>query len=257
MDDFTHIIDFYKNLDRLGPGGEAETLRAWNIIKPATDAPTAIADIGCGTGAQTEILARQAGAAQIIAVDFIVEFLESARARFAKAGLSVQTLNANMDSLPFAAESLDIIWSEGAAYNMGFEKAALYWNRFLKPGGFIALTELSWLSDISPEALPERLRSYWQNNYPDIETISGNIARLERGGYEIVSHFSLPGHCWTENYYQPVQAEFAPFLARRNYSAEAEALVAETREEIALYNAYGDIYGYEFYVARKVAHIIY
>ena len=38
MDDLTHIIDFYKNLDRLGPGGEAETIRAWNMISLVPEA---------------------------------------------------------------------------------------------------------------------------------------------------------------------------------------------------------------------------
>ncbi|MDR2498930.1 MAG: class I SAM-dependent methyltransferase [Tannerellaceae bacterium] len=250
MDNLACIIDFYKNLDRLGPGDDAQTMRAWNTIKPMPDAPC-VADIGCGTGAQSAVIARETVAAEIVAVDFISDFLERAHDRFAKADLRVQTLKANMDCLPFAEESFDIIWSEGAAYNMGFENAARYWNRFLKPNGCIALTELSWLRD----SIPNRLKSYWKSNYPDLETIRGNIARLERSGYEMVAHFSLPRHCWTENYYKPMMAEFDPFLRRWNYSAEAEALVAEAREEMAIYDEYCDIYGYEFYIARKITHI--
>ena len=45
------------------------------------------------------------------------------RSRAAQAGLAgrIRTTNATMESLPFAAGSLDAIWSEGAIYNMGFE----------------------------------------------------------------------------------------------------------------------------------------
>ena len=36
-----------------------------------------------------------------------------------------------MDTLPFAAGSLDAIWSGGAIYNMGFESGVRQWRRFL------------------------------------------------------------------------------------------------------------------------------
>ena len=47
-----------------------------------------------------------------------------------------------MDNLPFQDEELDLIWSEGAIYNIGFERGMNEWNRFLKKGGFIAVTDL-------------------------------------------------------------------------------------------------------------------
>ena len=40
-------------------------------------------------------------------------------------GLSekVTTLCCSMDNLPFGDEEYDVIWSEGAIYNVGFEEA--------------------------------------------------------------------------------------------------------------------------------------
>ncbi len=38
-----------------------------------------------------------------------------------------------MDFLPFSDGEFDVIWSEGAVYNMGFEAGVSYWRRFLKP----------------------------------------------------------------------------------------------------------------------------
>jgi ubiquinone/menaquinone biosynthesis C-methylase UbiE len=246
MDELTLLIDFYKNLDRLGPGGEPETLRAWQYVGLAPSLAV-VADIGCGTGSQTAVIARQPGVYKVIAVDFIGEFLKSAQRRFKGEELEVQTLQADMGALPFEPASLNVIWSEGAAYNIGFANAARCWNPFLKAGGFIAVTELSWLTGNRPQPLLD----YWAANYPDIESIANNVVRLEAAGYEIISHFTLPPHCWTENYYSPIQAQIEPFLARWNYSSEAQAFVNSVKEEISVYEKYGRLYGYEFYIARK------
>jgi hypothetical protein len=44
-----------------------------------------------------------------------------------------------MEDLHLEASSLDLIWSEGAIYNMGFEKGLQSWHQFLKTGGYIAV----------------------------------------------------------------------------------------------------------------------
>ena len=208
-----------------------------------------VADIGCGTGSQTAVIARQPGVDRIVAVDFIGEFLDTAQSRFAGAGLKAETLQADMGALPFEPESFNVIWSEGAAYNIGFANAAQCWNPFLKAGGFLAVTELSWLTDNNR---PQPLQDYWATNYPDIDGVANNIARLEAAGYKLISHFTLPAHCWTDNYYRPMQAALEPFLARWNYSPEAQAFAESVNKEISVYEEYGGLYGYEFYIAMKI-----
>lgn len=54
----------------------------------------------------------------------------------------------SMDKLDFQLNELDLIWSEGAIYNIGFEKGMNYWNNFLKKGGYVAVTEASWFTSI-------------------------------------------------------------------------------------------------------------
>jgi cyclopropane fatty-acyl-phospholipid synthase-like methyltransferase len=66
-----------------------------------------IADIGCGTGASTLVLARELDA-QIIAIDFLPAFLEALKERAAQAGFAerINAETASMDSLFLAAHQL-------------------------------------------------------------------------------------------------------------------------------------------------------
>ncbi len=59
----------------------------------------------------------------------------------------VKGIVGNMDALPFQEEELDLIWSEGAIYNIGFERGITEWRKFLKPGGYLAVTDASWFTD--------------------------------------------------------------------------------------------------------------
>ena len=53
--DFSMIADFFKRVDRQGPGGDWETRLATSMI-PDFKRKIRIADIGCGKGIQTFVL---------------------------------------------------------------------------------------------------------------------------------------------------------------------------------------------------------
>jgi len=251
MDELQLLVDLHKNNDRQGPGGDDETARAIELARlTATSSPLKIADIGCGTGASTLTLARLLDA-EITAVDFLPEFLEILESRAQQAGLRdrIKPLARSMEELPFAPAEFDLIWSEGAIYNIGFERGIREWSRYLKPGGTIAVSEITWLSDTRP---PE-IQTHWETEYPEIATASTKIGQLERHGYAPIGYFTLPEHCWLDNYFRPMQASFADFLDRNGNSADARAIVAAEEREIALYEAHRASYSYGMYVARKVA----
>ena len=73
------IIDFYIDLEKLGPGDTEQSKRALNCIKLENDSPQ-IVDIGCGTGSQAIFLAKETNN-QIIAVDFLQPFLDELEKR--------------------------------------------------------------------------------------------------------------------------------------------------------------------------------
>ena len=248
MDDFKLLIDLHITAGRQGPGGAAETRRAIELSDLSKHRNLKVADIGCGTGASTLVLAQDLDA-QIIAVDFLSDFLDVLRSRAAQGGLAnrISTVNASMDTLPFEAGSLDAIWSEGAIYSVGFENGVRQWRRFLKCGGILAISELTWLT----RSRPAELEAHWCAQYAEVGTASSKLAVLERNGYTPMGYFVLPEHCWLDAYYRPMQRRFPAFLARHGSSDAARAVVAAEELEIALYERHRAFVSYGYYVARK------
>ncbi len=249
MDDYKLLIDLHKQGHRQGPGGDAETELALILAKVDRTVPLKVADIGCGTGASTLVLARLLNA-KITAVDFLQDFLDVLEENAESIGVAdrISTLACSMDNLPFADQELDVIWSEGAIYNIGFEKGVADWRRYLKAGGVLVVSEITWITDSRP---PE-LQNYWDSEYPEIDVASAKIRILEKHGYSPVGYFVLPEYCWMDAYYRPMQARFEDFLNRNGNSEEARAIVAAEQREIDLYETYKAYISYGVYVARKL-----
>ena len=165
-------------------------------------------------------------------------------------GLSekVTSLCCSMDNLPFGDEEYDVIWSEGAIYNVGFERGVIDWNRFLKVGGLLVVSEITWITASRPSAL----QKYWESEYPEMDVASSKICILEKNGYSPIGYFILPEHCWLDNYYRPMQNSFKDFLNRHGNSEAARAIVETENREIELYEKYKAHYSYGVYVARKL-----
>ena len=116
--------------------------------------PRVILDIGCGTGVATEVLLKRYPKAEVVALDFALPMLERARRR-GRWWRRPRCLCADLDHLPLAAESVDLV----------FANASLQWSsrppqafadiaRILKPGG------LMMFSSFGPDTLQE-LRAAW------------------------------------------------------------------------------------------------
>ena len=156
MTELDLIIDFHLNADRQGPGSTNETLRALDFIDIKNKDRLKIADVGCGTGAQTITLGQHLNC-NIIAIDLADKFLQKLNKNANDLGLNdkISTLNSPMENLPFEDEEFDIIWSEGAIYNIGFKEGIRQWKRYLKKGGYLAVSELSWITKDRPKEIEE------------------------------------------------------------------------------------------------------
>jgi ubiquinone/menaquinone biosynthesis C-methylase UbiE len=236
-----------EGLPRQGPGSEAATLRALATVTGLPASPR-ILDLGCGPGAQTIDLVR-ATRGEIVALDLHTSFLSELRARADSAGFGdrITTLHGSMFAMDFARDEFDLIWSEGAIYIMGFAAGLSICRRFLKPGGWMVVSELTWLV---PDP-PAEAREFWAGNYPAMRSLEQNRCIVTEAGYESPATFVLPAADWWENYYGPGEARLLQVRERYRDDAETMAALDEVRREYDLFRAHSDSYGYVFYIMRK------
>ncbi len=256
-DELALLADLHRDGERQGPGGTCETRLALTLARqcgglPASQedgSPLRVADIGCGTGASTLVLA-DALDARLVAVDLLPAFLSVLRTRAEAAGLAdrIDTVTASMEALPLPDGAFDLLWSEGAIYTMGFERGLAAWRRHLRPGGILVVSEITWLTPMRPD----ELETHWTRAYPEIAPAGEKLAALMRQGYGPLGHFILPEHCWWENYYHPLAARFDAFLQRHAGNPAAEALISAEREEIDLHARHPGQVGYGMYIARRL-----
>jgi SAM-dependent methyltransferase len=240
------FFELFDGLPRQGPGDAASTLRALALV-PGIGPESRVLDVGCGTGLQSRVLARNTRA-RVVAVDKHQPFVEELHRQALALGLGdrIQARVADMRELDFAPGSFDLIWSEGAIYVMGFETGLREWRRLLAPGGHLAVTEVCWTR---PDPPPE-CAAFWEQEYPAIRDVPTRLLTVEACGLEMVGHFALPPSAWWDDYYRPLEAKLPAFRDRHRGEAEAQGLADLVQREIDVWRAYSAFYGYEFFVMR-------
>ena len=81
----------------------------------------------------------------------------------------------NMQDIPSVFHDVDLLWSEGAAYNIGFGNALATWSWALTSGGLVVVSELSWLK----EQAPAGAREFFRSGYPEMKSAQENVAIAE------------------------------------------------------------------------------
>ena len=234
----------FGGMENLGPGGNAHTVKVLQFL-PATEFKVVV-DAGCGTGRQTIALARELGTV-VHAVDLHAPFLAELerRAREAKVEHLVRTHCMDMKDIPGVFQSIDLLWSEGAAYNIGLANALATWAPALAPDGFAVVSELSWLKEQAPAPVKEFFRS----GYPDMQSVQDNIELAESAGYRLLGIYTLPRDAWVEGYYDVLAPRAMVLLDHADPSVRAFA--AETIREIEVFERSDDSYGYVFYALQR------
>jgi len=246
--DVNLICEYYSNFERQGPGCPEMTKKALNFIKNI-EGLSYIADIGCGTGGQTIILAQKT-TANIVGIDLAPVMIEKFNERIIKNNLQnrVKGIVGSMDNLSFKNEELDMILSEGAIYNIGFERGLNEWNKYIKKGGYIIVSEASWFT----ETRPAKINDFWMDAYPEIDTISNCMSKMQKAGYIPIASFVFPEYSWTDNFYATHGPFQEIFMTKYAGNKTVEDFISYERYEAQLYNEYKDYYGYVFYIGKKI-----
>lgn len=241
-----YFIELYGSLPRAGPGSDELTRRAFAMLPPLPAAPR-ILDVGCGPGKQTAELLRICDGT-VVALDLLPEMIArtSSEARIAGVSGRLETVVQDMREMTFPGPGFDVIWCEGAIYNLGFETGLKAFRKFLKPGGCVAVSEAVWLKTHPPAGAAE----FWQA-YPEIDTVAAKLDVIERAGYREPRHFVFPKSAWTDPYYGPMEKLIAQKEKEWKGIPGAEAVLDEARNEIGVFRQYSDWFGYAFFVMRS------
>jgi len=241
------FFEIHSGIPRQGPGDRQSTEKAYRLMRSLPEKP-AILDIGCGPGKQTiDLLGISDGT--VTAVDNHRPFLDQLEELAQKTGLAhrLKAVEGDMSDLPFPDGSFDVVWAEGAIFVIGFEKGLGQWKGLLKPGGCMAVSELTRLR---PDP-PEEAKAFWEGAYPTMQDTESNEKTIEKTGYENVGHFTLPDSAWWEDYYNPLGERVLMLKEKHKGSAEMLGMLSEEEKEMSSFRKYSDFYGYVFYVMRK------
>lgn len=242
-----YFYELFIGLPRGGPGDNKSTRKAFQYLKEVPLKPL-ILDIGCGPGMQTLELARITDG-KIIALDNYQPFLDKLMKEVTTNSLKGRIIpkNQSMFEMDFADNSFDIIWSEGALYQMGFQNGLKRCHQLLKKKGYLVVTEAVYLKS----TIPDPLKKFWEDEYPDIKDIQHNIIRIQNEGFSLLTHFTLPPSSWIDNFYLPMGQRIIELKKKYKNNAVAFQVLDKCEEEIKVYHKYSDYFGYEFFIMQK------
>jgi ubiquinone/menaquinone biosynthesis C-methylase UbiE len=214
------LIKLHLGLERQGPGDTNYSNHILSLIKVLPANPR-IADIGCGAGAGALLLADRFKS-KVRAVDFSREFLDELINRAKQRGLEhlIEAIECDMGSLDWKPETIDLLWSEGAAYNLTFKGALKAWRPLMAANGIAVISEMNYFTS----EVPEPVRVYWQNAYPTMGTESENSTPLR----ENMNSF------------------------KHSEDSIMQSVIKEIEEEMKLFEEHEKHYGYSFYILKAV-----
>lgn len=240
------FFEVFEPLPRQGPGNFACAERALALCAALPISPRVL-DLGCGSGEQTFHLASLTKGT-IVAVDSHAPLIERLRAKVKKLGLSdrVEARVGDMSELDLLSDSFDLVWSEGALYNMGLTSALPMCADLIRPGGYLAFTEAVWRTTNAPPDVREAFA-----DYATMGRVEDVLPIIQESGLSLVDNFDLPDDAWWDDFYSPMERQIEKL--RVKYAGDAEALAAldEVAKEPAMHRHSGDHYGYTFFVVRR------
>lgn len=234
------VFELFGGIPRHAPGSVESTRRAASVARPFLPRRPRTLDLGCGIGRSARVLAEDLGAS-VTCLDLYRPFLQTAHG-------SLEAVQADMTRPPFASNTFDLVWSEGALYQAGMDRGLRIAADLLRDHGLIGFTELCWFT-AEPPADAQR---FWAREYPAIGHVVTLRSVAEQVGYEILESFRLPRGDWEQEYYGPLRRRIAELAPLAQEWKELRAMLTETQREIRIFERHGDSYGYVFFVLRKL-----
>jgi SAM-dependent methyltransferase len=235
----------FAGMNKLSPGDDSLSLYVLRSLPEHRF--DVVVDAGCGAGRQTFVLTDELKM-PIDAVDSYQPFLDRLRQRAKEKGFAqlVRTHCMDMKDFPSVFPTIDLLWAEGAAYNVGFANALATWAKAIRPDGLAVVSELCWLRE---DKIPDEVTEFFRSGYPEMQSVEQNIATAEEAGYKLFNTYTLPKETWVKDYYDILEPRAKSLLNDSDVAVRDFAV--ETLREIETFKISEDSYGYVSYVLQR------
>jgi cyclopropane fatty-acyl-phospholipid synthase-like methyltransferase len=226
------------------PAGREQTLAAgrFAILTPASK----VLDAGCGTGDGAITLAQEFRC-KVDAVDISENGISAARVRAVDRGVShlVTFLQQDILSADYSLDPYDLVLAEGGVLSfVGREKGLSLISSWLAPRGWIAFSDLIFLSDKAPEPV----KQIFDDKKYRYESEASYRELIGKAGFDIQLFGLVPQSGW-DNYYAHMSRKLEE---QSGVFADPRIKLAFHREIDIFYRHEGFRYvGYMFCIARK------
>ncbi len=236
------LEDIHAGLPRQGVGSEETAKTLFDAIKHPHKIQRAI-DMGCGTGRSTIWLAEHG--IHTVAVDIHQPFLNVLRKEAIRANVAdrLDIQNMSIDNVPYPDESFDLVWSEGAAYFIGWAQALSAWKHLLKPDGYLIATDMFWTTDKPSHELSD----FFKND--NVLALEQAIKIARQSGYSVIKIYIQPDSDWFDEYYHAL-GKRAEKLSQHVDPATKQAADMAKRE-IAIRHKYAGEYEHVGFVLQS------
>jgi ubiquinone/menaquinone biosynthesis C-methylase UbiE len=217
--------DYFEYLAKLGLtkhiGSMAATRRLVELCHISSG--DRVLDVGCGVGATPAYLARTMGC-RAVGVDLLERMVEQSRERARMERLAGRVVFAVADArrLPFPDGAFDAVIME--SLNVFFDEkleAIRGYARLTRPGGYVGMTEMTWLEPPSPATAAY----YKRVVYADSLQASGWMELLQEAGLEDVE-----GSAHAVDIPEEARGRFERYGCRRFVRVLARALTVAIRD---------------------------
>jgi hypothetical protein len=131
---------------------------------------------------------------------------------------------------------------------IGLARGLKEYRAYLKPGGYLAFTEMCWFMSEPPA----EARAYFDNVYPDIRDADEVRRMAADSGYRVIESFNLPDSAWWDDYYTPMLGRIKELKVKNAGVAEAEAVYDACKTEIEMFRQHSKSYGCAFFVLQRL-----
>ncbi|MCG8411302.1 MAG: alpha/beta fold hydrolase [Bacteroidales bacterium] len=195
-------------------------------------------DIGCGTGKMTYELAQYIPKGKITGIDISEKQIESANSRIKKnKARNINFKTGNVLNLEYSDETFDVVWCHTLLMHLKEPVEALKEiSRILKKGGFVAVSDGDWDSDIIfPRFQIIEARKYINSKIlkesgTNLNHGKKNASLLSDAGFQ-----NIEASATIESYGTPTEvkelAEYAIAFEKERFSENSSELSLKMREE--------------------------